>query len=102
MATICRKTGHKIVVDNPDELRLAAWIYEMKYVRHVDWHTLFVVARQLGFRSRTGKPYSLTFLRKIGMRSVALHAEGKLHHIRKATAFPISSETTVSSALIPS
>lgn len=86
MASICPKTGHKIVVDNPDELRLAAWIYEMKYDRHVDWHTLFVVARQLGFRSRTGKPYSLTFLRKIGMRAVALHAEGKLHHIRKATA----------------
>lgn len=78
MATICQQTGKKIVVDNPDELRMAKWVYEMKYEKKVDWHTIYACAKRLGFVSRAGRAYTVGFLRKIGMKCNALKAAGKI------------------------
>lgn len=81
MATICQKTGRKIVVDNPDELRMAKWIYEMKYLKHVEWHTIYAIANRMGFVNRAGRPYTISSLRRIGQRSAELWESGKLNKI---------------------
>jgi DNA invertase Pin-like site-specific DNA recombinase len=78
MVTICQKTGHKIIVDNEDELRVAKWVWEMKYVKKVDWYSIAATAKQLGIVGRSGNAFSVTYLRKVGMRAAALKKAGKI------------------------
>lgn len=76
--TICTKTGRKIVVDDPEELRVAKWVYEMKYKRKADWYSICAAAKQLGIVGRSGNPFTVTYLRKVGMRAVKLKESGKI------------------------
>lgn len=79
--TICPKTGKKIVVDDLNELRMAKWIYEMRVVNGVPWDKIVIVAEQLGFRNRAGKPFNYNKLRDLGTEARKLQASGKLDHV---------------------
>lgn len=80
--TICPTTGLKVVVDDENELRMAKWIYEMRFVNQVPWDTLVIAAVQLGFRNRAGKPFNYNKLRDMGTEARKLFLAGKLDRVR--------------------
>lgn len=79
--TICPKTGKKIVVDDPNELRMAKWVYEMRFVNGVPWDKIVIAAKELGFVNRAGRPFNLQKLKDMGTEARKLQASGKLDHV---------------------
>ncbi|MDP1796962.1 MAG: recombinase family protein [Planctomycetaceae bacterium] len=78
---ICQKTGKKIIVDDINELRMAKWVYIMRFVKRIPWETLVPVAEQLGFRNRAGKPFNYNKLKDMGTDARRLHRLGKLDQV---------------------
>lgn len=79
--TICSETGRRIVVDDLNELRMAKWVYVMRFEKHFAWDALVKVAEELGFRNRAGKPFSYNKLKDMGTAARKLKALGRLDKV---------------------
>lgn len=80
--TICTTTGKKILVDDPQELRMAKWVYIMRFEKRYPWRNLVPIAKELGFRNRAGRPLTLQKLMDMGTNSRKLKASGKLDEVQ--------------------